>query len=328
MFIEEQTLDDLMYKVFEELINVPINNNATKGKNSEIFGALLKLKNPLARISRSETKGKPFSPLGELLWYLSGTDNLEFIQFYLGDYSQYSDNNETIHGAYGPRLFKMHGTFNQLEKIVDLLKEKPSTRRAVIQLFDASDLKISYNDIPCTCFLQFAIRDCKLNLFVSMRSNDAFKGLPHDIFCFTMIQEIVARILNVEIGEYFHSVSSLHLYEENIVKAKKYIEEGYQSSKFQMPVMPQANICKNIEKVIEIEKKIRNDVNYNIEDINIEPYWYDIIKLLKIHSLYKNGKIEKIEEIRDKMSSKIYIDFINKKVSDGIIKFAKKKHEK
>ncbi|QOG03480.1 thymidylate synthase [Flavobacterium sp. MDT1-60] len=324
MFIEENTLDDLMHKVLGALINIPVNNKATKGRNSEIFGALLKLNNPLARLSRSETKGKSFSPLGELLWYLSGSNSLEFIQFYLGDYSQYSDDDLTIHGGYGPRIFNMHGEFNQFQKIIDLLKNKPSTRRAVIQLFDASDLKISYNDIPCTCFLQFAIRDEKLNLFVSMRSNDAFKGLPHDIFCFTMIQEIVARSLDFEIGEYYHSVSSLHLYEDDIEKAKKYINEGLQSSKFQMPPMPKENVFEKIEIIKEYENKIRNEVDFNIDNIEIDPYWYDLIILLKIHSLYKNNKIVEIEKIKEKISSKIYIEYVNKKISDGLAKFAKK----
>ena len=63
-----------------------------------------------------------------------------------------------------------------------------------LQIFDAKDLlNFQHKDIPCTVSLQFLIRENKLHLFVNMRSNDVFLGLPHDIFCFTMIQEIIAN---------------------------------------------------------------------------------------------------------------------------------------
>ena len=59
-----------------------------------------------------------------------------------------------------------------------------------------------------------------------MRSNDAFKGLPHDVFCFTMLQEIFARTLGVHVGVYKHAVGSLHLYDKDRQKANQYLKEG------------------------------------------------------------------------------------------------------
>src|SRR4051812_41418328 len=106
------------------------------------------------------------------------------------------------------------GWRNQFENVVALLRRKENSRQAVIQLFDGSDLAAAYKDIPCTCTLQFMIRDKRLNLTASMRSNDAFKGLPHDVFSFTMIQEIMTRTLGVELGDYTHFASSLHVYDE------------------------------------------------------------------------------------------------------------------
>ena len=68
-------------------------------------------------------------------------------------------------------------------------------------------------------------------MVTNMRSNDAFLGLPHDFFSFTMIQEVLARTVNLEIGVYKHVVGSLHLYEENIEQAEQFITEGWQSDK-------------------------------------------------------------------------------------------------
>ena len=167
------------------------------------------LTNPLARISRTETKGKPFSCLGELFWYLAQTKDLSFITYYLREYRAYADGQE-IYGGYGPRLFNWDG-LNQFGNVADILKRKPDSRQAVIQLFDAQDIVGPHNDIPCTCTMQFMVRGEQLHLLTYMRSNDAFVGMPHDIFCFTMLQEIMARMLSVELGQYKHMVGSLHL---------------------------------------------------------------------------------------------------------------------
>jgi thymidylate synthase len=68
----------------------------------------------------------------------------------------------------------MHGKIDQLRNVVALLKRKASTRQAVIQLFDGADIVKSYNDVPCTCTLQFMVRGGRLHMLTSMRSNDAY----------------------------------------------------------------------------------------------------------------------------------------------------------
>jgi thymidylate synthase len=94
-----------------------------------------------------------------------------------------------VHGGYGPRLFR-HRAGNQVQSAIEALKRGPSTRRAVVQIFDAEDVASRHKEVPCTCTLQFLVRRQRLHMLVSMRSNDAYKGLPHDVFCFTMLQEI------------------------------------------------------------------------------------------------------------------------------------------
>src|SRR5450759_4353018 len=118
----------------------------------------------------------------------------------------------------------------QIDNVINLLKKKSESRQAVIQLFDASDIVEVHKDIPCTCTLQFLIRQRRLNMITNMRSNDAFLGLPHDIFAFTMLQEIIARTLGVEMGTYKHAVGSLHLYDKNRNSAQQFLDEGWQLS--------------------------------------------------------------------------------------------------
>ena len=98
-----------------------------------------------------------------------------------------------VYGRYGPRLFKSWKGVQQFENLIYLLKRRPTSRQAVRQLFDSTDLEESHEDVPCG--VHSAILDTrggKLHLVVYMRSNHVVKGLPHDIFCFTMLQEMVA----------------------------------------------------------------------------------------------------------------------------------------
>ena len=314
MYIEENTLDDLLNTVLSNLIKLPFNVVPSKGRNSEIIGALLVLKNPLARLSVSESRGKAFSPLGELLWYLSKSDKLEFIEYYIPKYKDFSDDGHHIYGAYGPRLFNMNGEINQLQNVIKNLRDKPFSRKAVIQLFDAKDILEKHKDVPCTCFLQFLVRDGKLQLYTSMRSNDAYLGLPHDIFCFTMLQEIVATELGLEIGLYKHAVCSLHLYEIDKKRAAEYLEEGVQGSNFVMDSMPKMDTWKCVEGLLEIEKNIRNSVEVNIDTYNLPPYWRDLGYLLRIHANFVAGNFDGINDNLNHISSEVSKHFVNERL--------------
>ncbi|WDF55241.1 thymidylate synthase [Mucilaginibacter sp. KACC 22063] len=310
-----KTLDDLLTAVYQDLMerpsSIPTTRSKKGGDTCEIIGVSLTLANPRARLSRSEVKGKAFSPVGELLWYLSGSNTLEFIQPYISHYKDETDDGNTIYGAYGPRLLNMHNKYNQVNNIIKLLGQKPTSRRAVIQLFDASDLVGTHKEIPCTCTLQFLLRDNQLNLHVSMRSNDAYMGLPHDVFAFTMLQEIMANILGVDMGAYHHSVGSLHLYDNDRNLVEQYLYEGYQPTKFYMPAMPKVDPRPAIKQIIKLEELIRTDQSFCLD--GLDPYWVDIIKMVHIHFLSKKKDITGIRNVMAGMND-IYKMYIEKKI--------------
>jgi thymidylate synthase len=275
MFISAPTLDDLLRKVLKKLLASTHFITPTKGTTTELPCVLLQITNPRARLSRTEAKGTLFSCLGECLWYLAGANDLKFISYYLKNYGKYSDDGRTLHGAYGPRLFNMRRQ-DQVANVIKLLRRKPPSRQAVIQLFDANDLAKKHKDVPCTCTLQFMVRDGRLLMFTNMRSNDAFIGLPHDIFAFTMLQEILARALKIEPGPYSHAVGSLHLYKTNREAARRYLKEGWQSM-VAMPPMPQQTPWPSIGKLSRAERAIRDGGRVEIAKLNLHPYWADLV---------------------------------------------------
>lgn len=307
------TLDDLMRAVIGAILDHGEQIRPTKGAAKELTGVLLELANPRARLSRTETRGKPYSCLGELCWYLAKTNDPEFISYYIPAYKKFADGTE-IFGGYGPRLFDWNG-LNQLANITDMLRRKPDSRQAVIQLFDAHDIVNGHKDIPCTCSLQFMIRGGKVYMFTNMRSNDAFLGLPHDVFCFTMLQEIVARTLSVEVGTYKHYVGSLHLYDKSIPNARQFLDEGWQSTEAAMPPMATGNPWPFIVLLLEAEAAIRTTGTFDGSRLNdVDPYWADLIRLLQVFRCSKDKDTRAVAELRERMSSNIYRPFIDKRL--------------
>ena len=317
MFISEETLDDILKVLFEKLIQKETNPiSASKGSIfSEEIGALIELRNPRARLSRSELKGTIFSCLGELSWYLSGSDELSHMTYYIARYDKSSDDGITVRGAYGPRLRNMHGKYNQLENVINLLQRKPTSRRAAIQLFDASDIDAGcdYNDIPCTTTIQFFVRDDKLEMVVHMRSNDVFLGLPHDIFCFTMLQEIFANRLGLRLGPYKHSVGSLHLYERDVKKVEACIEEGWHRT-IEMPEMPTESISAMIDNFLDYEKSVRL---YGYKKASMKTdmplYWKDLMLILKAFSVSKNdSSLDDLKKVKSQIHDENYNIYLEK----------------
>lgn len=299
------TIDGLLRQVFQQLLSADNRNRrvlSRKGFSTEAFPALLQLTNPRARISRSIGRSKITSALGEMSWYLAGSDALPFIKHYLDRYDEFSDDKATLNGAYGKRLFRTRQRYKVGEKIkvgtewqrmIDTLKERPGSRNATIQLFSNADVRRDSLDIPCTCSLQFVIRDGLLDLEAHMRSNDAYLGLPHDVFSFTMFQEIAARQLGCDVGRYFHSVGSLHIYDDTEDRqprtmAQRYIDEHHLDD-VPMAAMPKGDPWPNIREFLKIEEALR--LGHGNADIPspMEPYWRDLAVMLKIHATVKNS---------------------------------------
>ena len=123
-----ETLDDVLRYVSEAILRRGQDISPTQGPAKEITGVLLAITNPLSRISRTETRARPFSCLGELFWYLSKSNDLSFISYYLPKYRSFA-NGTTIHGGYGPRLFDWHG-IDQFSNVAELLARNRDSRRA------------------------------------------------------------------------------------------------------------------------------------------------------------------------------------------------------
>ena len=303
MHVSAETLDDLLRAVYGRLLRTPHRVEWSKPHNREVSGVLLEVKKPTARLSRTETKGTIFSCLGETLWYLSGTDECDSIAWYVPLYRQFSDDKRTLHGAYGPRLRRMRGKIDQLKSVIKLLKRKPQTRQAVIELFNAEDILKNYKDIPCTCTIQFMIRGGRLHVLTNIEIKRCLLGLPHDVFAFTFLQELVARSVGVQLGTYKHAVGSLHLYDKHRTLARNFLKEGWQST-IAMPHMPARDPWQNLKRLLTAEKENRTRGKPVRKSKALPKYWGDLIRLLEI--LAATGRKSPINALKREMATNIY----------------------
>ncbi len=155
----------------------------------------------------------------EALQLISGIQRHDLIQAVTPGFdSILVDQENPDYGAYGPRIIQ------QVGDCVDILHTDPTTRRAVIAIWNEHDLT-HVGDRPCTVFLQFLVRDNgfgpALELHSYMRSQDVWLGVPYDIFMFSQLQHTVAFILGLPAGQLAHHVTSLHIYETDLSKVDK-----------------------------------------------------------------------------------------------------------
>jgi len=155
----------------------------------------------------------------EALQLIAGLPAEQLLLAIAPQFQRYARPDGTFWGSYGRRIGQ------QLDAVYRKLRADPETRQAVITLWDPDlDNKSGESDYPCTVALGFSINvHDQLDMHTTMRSNDAWLGLPYDIFQFTQLQWSLANTLGVSPGTYTHTTWSLHLYADNRDDAMKIV---------------------------------------------------------------------------------------------------------
>lgn len=216
MFITADSADELFEKVVSALSDNPVDDSKMA---YELVNANLQLTNPTKNTMCNCIRKMPLRyAIGELLWYNSCNPTWKAIYPYSKFWKGISDNGSTVNSNYGWCIRKKYG-FDQWEMVKKLLQENTNSRQAIIHIKEARNLIDNpTKDLNCTIALQFLLRNNKLDLIATMRSNDIWLGLPYDLFNFTCMQIQMAMELGVDIGMYYHNAGSLHIYKEDVNK--------------------------------------------------------------------------------------------------------------
>ena len=148
----------------------------------------------------------------EWQWYLSGDPKISTLGDIYGKvpeiWKRMADPSGKVNSNYGYQWERN----NQLSYIVSILKANPDTRQATISIYDGKEIDSYEHDTPCTYAIQFTILNNRLDMCVTMRSND----LWNDQYQFSKLQEMVSKQLDIDTGIYYHFAHNMHLYNDKI----------------------------------------------------------------------------------------------------------------
>jgi thymidylate synthase len=215
--------------------------------------------------------------VAEWLWIMFGLEDVESIAQYNSRIREFSDNGVKFSGAYGPKII------NQLFYIDKCFRRDWNTRQAVINIW--RDSPTPSRDIPCTLSIQFLLRKDKLHGIVTMRSSDAWLGLPYDMFNMSQIVSYVGNVLNFEPGSLTMHLGSSHLYVKNIPAARELI--GSPTDVIQSPMLD-SPMPLQLKEVLRHPREVRGD------DL---PYPWDMYAMA-LSSKTKQGALEILSERR------------------------------
>ena len=167
----------------------------------------------------------PFFHLFEAIWMLAGCRDLKPLQYYVSTFDAYSDDGTTLNGAYGYRWRHAKGGYSalgpvdgdQLELLIDHLRDKKDSRRAVLNMWNVEDDLLNIDDskdVCCNLNVCFQITSNNLlNMTVFNRSNDLiFGALGANAVHFSILQEYMARRIGCGVGVYNQISNDMHIY--------------------------------------------------------------------------------------------------------------------
>ena len=194
------------------------------------------------------------SIIHELLWFIKGDTNLKYLvdnnvriwnEWPYVKYTKHPEyGGETIEeyvekiktdekfaekfGDLGPVYGKQWRAFggatgevvDQLGKAIEQIKNNPDSRRLIVNAWNP--LYLDQMALPpCHMMFQFYVCNGKLSCMLYQRSADIFLGVPFNIASYALLTMMVAKICNLEVGEFVHTLGDAHIYSNHVEQINK-----------------------------------------------------------------------------------------------------------
>ena len=283
----------------ENLDNREDVSSGRKGMESkELLEATCILSNPRARLITNHVRPlNIYFAVGQFLWYMSGSNDAEFIGYYNERAKDFAVNGKIDGNAYGYRFMNVPEGKCQYCSIMDKISADKYTRRAFMSIYQPKDSIENSKETPCPIGVQLIVRENKLNMILKMRSNNAVTLFPFNAFAFTMLQEYSALELNIPIGKFYLNAISLHTLQKDLETS----ETIFTASPNPELEMKQMVKLKSLEPLFKFERGLRLATinSINSMDLSIDyaklvlkasefgEYWRDIAMVLIAYSAFK-----------------------------------------
>lgn len=198
--------------------------------------------------------------IDELLWiWQKKSNNIADLNSHIWD--SWADEKGTIGKAYGYQLSVKHkykeGMFDQVDRVLYDLKNNPTSRRIMTNIYNHSDLS-EMGLYPCAYSMTFNVSGNKLNAILNQRSQDMLTANNWNVCQYAVLVHMMAQVSGLEAGELVHVISDAHIYERHIPIVKEIIKhKQYKAPNF------------------VIDKSVKDFYNFNVDSFQFENYKFN-----------------------------------------------------
>jgi thymidylate synthase len=223
--------------------------------------------------------------LYELLWFLRGDTNIEYLtkhNVHIWDANttpEYLASRKLPYAAgevgpsygfqwrnYGGKYTSGTNGVDQITQVIDQIKNNPYSRRHVVCAWNPQQNNMMALP-PCHYTFQFDVRNGMLNCMVTMRSCDSVLGLPFNIASYSLLTHMIASICGLTAGELIMSIGDFHIYSKHDVTTL------LTRPLYRPPLVKFVDIDFTLEGFIN-----SNDNNYIVDEyVSGEPIYYPIV---------------------------------------------------
>lgn len=161
------------------------------------------------------------SIIHELLWFLNGDTNVQYLQENgVRIWNEWANEQGELGPVYGAqwRSWPDHNTgetIDQISLLVEMIQSNPDSRRLIVNAWNVADIPRMALP-PCHCLFQFYVNNGKLSCQLYQRSADVFLGVPFNIASYALLTHMVAKVSGLEVGEFVHTFGDVHIYSNHV----------------------------------------------------------------------------------------------------------------
>jgi thymidylate synthase len=175
---------------------------------------------PLVTTKKLHTK----SIVHELLWFLSGSTNVNYLQENgVRIWNEWANENGELGPIYGQQWRAWRARdgreIDQIAQLVESIKKDPDSRRLIVNAWNVGDLK-EMRLYPCHALFQCYVANGKLSCQLYQRSADVLLGVPFNIASYSLLTHMLAQQCGLEVGEFIWSGGDCHLYSNHFEQVK------------------------------------------------------------------------------------------------------------
>ncbi|WP_159885098.1 thymidylate synthase [Paenibacillus puerhi] len=196
---------------------------------------------PLLTTKKMHTK----SIIHELLWFLSGSTNIHYLnENRVTIWDEWADEEGNLGRVYGAQWRTWLGpngqVIDQISTVIEQIRRNPDSRRHLVSAWNPAEVE-GMALPPCHYAFQFYVADGRLSCMFQMRSVDTFLGLPFNIASYALLTHMVAEQCDLEVGELIWTGGDVHIYSNHLEQVKLQLSrEPYPLPKLTMTRKPES----------------------------------------------------------------------------------------